>query len=233
MLISCFDVETIPNQNLPGGVTPEFDPSTVKHGRTLDPEKRQAKEAAERAKFDNGLVKKMSLHPDLCEVVCFCGAIYDTVTGLADQVAYTGEPLAIEAGWNFIYNAYHKTMPIVSYNGNGFDLPVLLHRAMDLNIPMPRRIYNDLTRRYSTKAHYDLMQVLADWDRTRWESLDFYLNRYGMGSKGGHGSQVYGWWKDGNLKQIEEYCTNDVLSTAKLFARVEGWIVEGIGIEDA
>ena len=121
----------------------------------------------------------------------------------------------------------------MSFNGNGFDLPALLHRAMHLNIPMSRRIYNELTRRYSTKSHIDLMQVLADWDRQKWESLDFYLKSFGLGGKTGDGGQVYGMWKDGKIDEIEEYCMNDVLSTAKLFARIESWIVESVGIGDA
>jgi len=233
MQIAVFDIETIPNQNLPDGVAPKFDPLSVKHGRTKDQAKRDAKEAAERAKFNAGLNKKMSLHPDQCEVVCFCGAIYDTTTGDADRLTISGEPATISDGWKFIYDAYHKAIPIVSFNGNGFDLPVMLHRAMYLNITMSRRIYNELTRRYSTKSHIDLMQVLADWDRQKWESLDFYLKSFGLGGKTGDGGQVYGMWKNGKHKEIEEYCMNDVLSTCKLFARVEGWIVEGVGVDDA
>ena len=233
MEICCFDIETIPNQNLPKNVTPQFDPLSVKHGNTKDQAKRDAKEAAERAKFSHSLDKKMSLDPDLCQVACFCGAIYDTTTGVADQVVYTGEPAAITLGWKFIYDAYHKAIPLVSYNGNGFDLPVLLHRSMDLQVPMSRRIYNELTRRYSTKSHYDLMQVLADWDRQKWQPLDFYLNRFGLGGKTGDGGHVYGMWKEGNIKAIEEYCMSDVLATAALFRRVEPWIVETVGVEDA
>lgn len=233
MLVAVIDLETTPHQNLPEGVTPQFDPSTVKHGNTKDQAKRDAKEAAERAKFDHSVDKQMSLDADLCQVVCFCGAIYDTITGDVEKLTISGEPATISDGWQFIYNAYHKTIPIVSYNGNGFDLPVLLHRAMDLQIPFSRRIYNDLTRRYSTKSHYDLMQVLADWDKQRWQSLDFYLQRFGLGGKTGDGGQVYGMWKEGKHKEIEEYCMNDVLKTAQLFARIEPWIVPGVGVEDA
>lgn len=234
MEIACFDIETIPNQNLPENVTPQFDPKTVKHGRTKDPEKRQTKENEEQSKFDSSLSKKMSLHPDLCEIVAFCGAIYDTETeNTLTTVSLQSEPNAVNSGWAFIYEAYHKAIPIVSFNGNSFDLPVILHRAMDLRIPISRRIYNELTKRYSTKSHYDLMQILADWDRQRWQSLDFYLNRFCIGSKGGHGSQVYGWWKDKNFEKIQKYCMEDVLNTCKLFAHIEKWIVEGVGVGDA
>ena len=109
---------------------------------------------------------------------------------------------------------------------------MLLHRAMDLNIPVSGRIYKDITKRYSITHHYDLIQVLAGWDKQRWEKLDFYLRRFGIGGKTGDGSQVYGMWQKGEIQKIEEYCKNDVLSTAKLFARVESWIVPGVSTDD-
>ena len=233
MQIAAFDIETIPHQNLPAGVTPEFDPDGVKHGNTKDEDKRQAKEAQARAIFKHGLDKTMSLHPDLCQVITFCGVRYDTTTGVISQVVTSGEPTTIENGWQWIKEAYKSYTPIVSYNGIGFDLPVMLHRAMDLNVPVSGRMYRDLTKRYNPQGHYDLIQILSGWDRQKYESLDFYLKRYGIGGKTGDGSQVYGMWKNGQIKEIEEYCIADVLKTAQLFARLESWIVEGSGVEDA
>ncbi len=235
MLIAAFDIETIPNQNLPEGVTPAFDPLTVKHGQTKDPAKRETKEAAERAKFNHGLIKKMSLHPDLCEVVCFCGVRYDTISGVPSSIwtIASGEPETIETAWKFISDAYHAFLPIVSFRGIGFDLPVLLHRAMDLKYSaVSGRVYQDITKRYSIRHHYDLMEILAGWERQKWESLDFYLRRFGIGKKTGDGGDVYKMWKAGRTKQIEAYCSNDVLMTAKLFARLEGWIVPGVSTDD-
>jgi DNA polymerase elongation subunit (family B) len=233
MIIAAFDIETVPHQSLPDGVTPEFDPDSVKTGNLKDLEKIQAKEAQARAIFKNGLDKSMSLHPDLCQVACFCGATYDTETTECTTVSYLTERDAIISGWSFIYEAYHHFTPIVSYNGMNFDLPVMLHRAIDLYVSVSGRMYRDLTKRYSTQCHYDLMQILAGWDRQRYESLDFYLKRYGIGTKTGDGSQVYKMWKDGKTKEIEDYCLNDVLLTAKLFSRLEAWIVPGVGVDDA
>jgi len=233
MIIATVDLETIPNQNLPAGTTPQFDPKTVKHGKTIDPVKRQVKEAAERAKFNNGLTKKMSLHPDLCEVVCFCGMRYDTVSGEHEDTVVSGEPETIEAAWKFISDAYHSFVPIVSYNGIGFDLPVLMHRAMQISYSaVSGRVYQDITKRYSITHHFDLMQILAGWDRQRWESLDFYLRRFKIGAKTGDGGDVYKFWKAGRTEQIEAYCKSDVLLTARLFARLESWIVPGVSTDD-
>ena len=232
MEIYCFDIETIPNQSLPAGVTPEFDPARVKFGNTKDPQKKGAKVEAERRKFDKALVKKMSLHPDLCEVICFGGMVYDTVTGEHQDTIISGDEEAVFGAWAFITAATRAYSHLVSFNGIGFDLKVLLHRAIDLNIKVPSRIYSEITRRFSVQYHYDLMQVLSDWDRQAWMGLDFYLRRYGIGEKTGSGGDVYQMYQDGKIKEIEQYCLDDVLLTAKLFARVEQWIVRGTGPED-
>ena len=231
MRVAVIDIETVPEETSP--VKPEFDPTTIKYGNTKDPEKREAKEAAERAKFNHSLTKKMSLHPDMCQVVCFVGMTYDTETGEHKDTVAMGEPGTITQAWKFIAEAYHSFTPIVSYNGIGFDLPVLLHRAMLLNVPTSGRIYQDLTKRYSITHHFDLMQILAGWDRQRWESLDFYLRRFNLGAKTGDGGDVYKLWQDNKLKEIEDYCKNDVLMTAKLFSRLEQWIVPGVSTDDA
>jgi len=232
MIIATFDIETVPSTNLPTEIIPQFDPSTVKHGNTKDIAIRDAKEAKARAIFNAGLTKTMSLHPDLCEVVCFVGMRYDTISGEHEDTVVSGEPEAVLAAWKFISDAYHAFIPLVSYNGIGFDLPVLLHRAMDLNVTMSGRIYQDLTKRYSITYHYDLMQLLAGWDRQKWESLNFYLQRFGIGKKTGDGGDVYKMWKAGRTEQIEAYCKSDVLLTAKLFARIEKWIVPGVSTDD-
>ena len=66
-----FDIETIPCQSLPEGVKPEFDPDTVKLGNVKDQAKIDEKREKAKQEFEEGLIKKMSLDPDLCEVVCF------------------------------------------------------------------------------------------------------------------------------------------------------------------
>ena len=232
MKIAAFDIETIPHQNLPQGTKPEFDPSTVKHGNTKDQAIKDAKEAKARAIFNAGLVKTMSLHPDLCEVVTFCGMRYDTISGEHEDTVVSCEPDAVSSAWRFLSNAYHAFVPIVSYNGIGFDLPVLWHRSMELNVSISGRIYQDLTKRYSITHHYDLMQILAGWDRQKWKSLNFYLQRFGIGKKTGDGGDVYKMWKAGRTEQIEAYCKSDVELTAKLFARLESWIVPGVSTDD-
>ena len=65
---------------------------------------------------------------------------------------------------------------IVTYNGNAFDLPMLMRRAKYLDVPFPA-INID---RYKS-PHVDLCAILSGGDRDKRRSLSFYARRLGMG----------------------------------------------------
>ena len=207
MNFAIFDIETIPNQSLSEDMKSDF-AKTVKAGN-LGAEKAQEK-----------IDKKMSLDPDLCEVVCF--AVYNN--DKFPPSTYSVKPIG--DAWRLIKKAYLDHIPLVSYNGIAFDLPVLWHQAMKLNIPVSPQMYSDLTRKYENKFHYDLMQWFSGWDRTKWKPLDFYLKLFNIGEKSGDGSDIYPWWKSGDYDKIRTHCEEDVRLTAKLFERVAQWIVK-------
>ncbi len=220
MRFCVIDCETVPNTTLPNGVKPEFDASSVKLGNIKDEGKRLDKLEQAADEFDKALDKKMSLDPDLCEVVCFVGKCEDSIW-YSNNVTLD----YIERAWDFIKHYYLAHIPLVSFNGIGFDLPILLHQAMRLNIPVSPQMYSDLTKRYDNRWHYDLMQILAGWDKSKWKPLAFYLKLFDIGAQVGEGSDVYDWWKAGEYDKIREHCENDVKMTAQLFERLKDWIV--------
>ena len=222
MKFCVYDIETIPSLSLPDGVKPEFSRDNVKLGNTLDPVKVKEKVAKAKAEFDAALDKKMSLDPDLCEVVCF--GLYDSPTNNT-AIRMSPKHIVAASAWTFIKEAYLKHIPLVSFNGIAFDLPVLWHQAMKLSIPVSPQMYYDLTKRYDNRYHYDLMEILAGWDRSKWKSLDFYLKLFGIGEKIGDGSEIYGWWQAGLYENIREHCEQDVKLTAKLFEKLQNYIV--------
>ena len=222
-LFKVIDIETIPSQALPEGLVPEFDRDSVKVGNIKDSTKIEEKIIAAEIEFNEGLDKKMSLDPDLCEVVCFA---FKTPN---DKWVYGhGQPCLVGDAWDVIKGSYINHVPLVSYNGIAFDLPVLWHSAMRYNIPVSPQMYSDLTKKYQNPYHYDLMQILAGWDRTKWKPLDFYLKLFGIGEKTGEGSEIYGWWQAQKYEKIKEHCENDCKLTAKLFERLVNWVVKEI-----
>lgn len=234
MKIAAFDCETIPGQSLSENVTPEFDPDEIKTG-AMGPAKAQEKVDKERAKFEEGLDKKMSTDKDLCQVTTFVGYIYTTSIAeekVIDKKVLQWPPLdeeyeVIHGAWDFIRYAYNANIPLVSFGGKGFDLPVLFAAAMRLDIPVSRPMYDSLTFRYENARHYDLMRSLTgETHPVRGKSLEFYLNLFQLGNKteGMDGSQVYPAWQAKEYTKISEYCEQDVFMTAKLFERVEPWM---------
>ncbi len=110
---------------------------------------------------------------------------------------------------------------LVTYNGRGFDLPVIALRCLRHGVPL--RFYyqdRDVRYRYSELGHLDLFDSLSDHGASRIGSLDALAHVIGLpGKVGVDGSQVEGLYKAGQLELIKKYCLTDVAQTAFLLLR--------------
>ena len=216
MLNFCaLDIETVPRTDLPKECIPALKPPAK---NLVDPIKiEKAKAEAEQAR-----IKQMSLDPDLCQVVC----VGTAMKGESPISSLGREFDNVSSAWCFIEVNYFKHIPLVIFNGIQFDLPVLWHAAIRLGISVDPRMYKDLTKKYDNKYHFDIMQIMAGWDRTRYKSFDFYLHWLGLEPKTGDGSMVYEWWKGGGYETIRTYCEADVDSLVKLWEKIEPYVRE-------
>ncbi len=110
---------------------------------------------------------------------------------------------------------------LVTYNGRGFDLPVIALRALCHGVALPW-YYRDrnVRSRHSEDGHFDLCDWLADHGAIRSGSLDAITRLIGLpGKQGVDGSQVEGLYAAGGLPEIERYCLRDVAQTAFLYLR--------------
>jgi len=116
-----------------------------------------------------------------------------------------------------------KKPTVVTWNGRGFDMPVITSRALRHGIGMPWWFQDRNTRyRYSTEGHFDLMDFLADFGATKNARLDVYAKLVGLpGKVGVDGSQVAPMVHAGKLDEVNSYCLCDVAQTAGIFLRVE------------
>jgi predicted PolB exonuclease-like 3'-5' exonuclease len=123
------------------------------------------------------------------------------------------------------------TPQIVSWNGGGFDLPVLHYRAMIHGIAAPRYWdmgddnrdfrFNNYIGRYHTR-HLDLMDLLAMYQARGYAPLDELAQLCGLpGKLGMDGSQVWQAFQDGKIDDIRNYCETDVVNTYLLFLRFQ------------
>ena len=112
---------------------------------------------------------------------------------------------------------------IVSWNGRGFDLPVLMLRSFRWGIPL--RWYfaeKNYRYRYSEDNHIDLMDVMSDYGAAgrKGFKLDGLARAIGLPGKYGiDGSLVQRYYEDGRLDEIETYCLTDVIQTSFVFLR--------------
>jgi predicted PolB exonuclease-like 3'-5' exonuclease len=121
------------------------------------------------------------------------------------------------------------TPQLVSWNGSGFDLPVLHHRALIHGVTAARYWdwgdddrefrYNNYLSRYHSR-HLDVMDVLAAYQPRANAPLDAMARLCGFpGKLGMDGSAVAAAVAAGQLAEVRNYCETDVLNTYLLYQR--------------
>ncbi len=121
---------------------------------------------------------------------------------------------------------------LVSFNGRGFDLPVLELAALRYGIPAPRYFASDSRRSRESENHLDLYEYLTNFGATGLRGgMNLLLKMIGMDGKTDlDGSKVQSYFEAGRLEEIRQYCRTDVIRTYALFLRAElmrGRIDEG------
>lgn len=114
---------------------------------------------------------------------------------------------------------------LVSFNGRGFDLPVLELAALRYGIAAPMHFSESGAgrARYSEARHLDLCDYLSNFGAFRIHGgIDLLLKMVGLPGKVGiDGSQVQSLYEAGRIDEIHRYCRSDVIQTYFLFLRVE------------
>ncbi len=121
------------------------------------------------------------------------------------------------------------TPTLVSWNGSGFDLPVLHYRSLLHSVDAPRYWdtgeddrdfkWNNYLNRFHAR-HTDLMDVLAAYQARAVTSLDVMATLLGFpGKMGMSGASVWEFFQQGKIKEIRDYCETDVLNTYLVYLR--------------
>lgn len=123
------------------------------------------------------------------------------------------------------------TPQLISWNGSGFDLPVIHYRSLLHAVAAPTYWevgeqetefkWNNYLNRYHYR-HLDLMDLLALYQNKAFAPLDEIATMLGFpGKMGMSGSKVYTQYKAGDLSSIRNYCETDVLNTYCIYLRFE------------
>ncbi|MFZ1934385.1 MAG: 3'-5' exonuclease [Thermoguttaceae bacterium] len=125
-------------------------------------------------------------------------------------------------GWE----AYRRPT-LVSFNGRGFDLPLLELAAFRYGISAPGwfqgagKSFDQPRNRYNSVAHLDLYELLTNFGATRFTGgLNLAANILGKpGKMDIQGDMVQDLYDAGRLAEINDYCRCDVLDTYFVFLR--------------
>jgi hypothetical protein len=130
------------------------------------------------------------------------------------------------------YDGVERLVPqLVSWNGGGFDLPVLNYRALINGVAAPKFWdqgeddkdfrFNSYLGRYHQR-HLDLMDVLAMYQPRSNAPLDEVAQLAGFpGKLGVGGAQVWSAFQAGKIGEIRNYCEADTVNTYLLFLRFQ------------
>jgi predicted PolB exonuclease-like 3'-5' exonuclease len=217
MTILVFDIETIPD---------------IETGRKLydlhdlsDEETAQAMFALRRAKAGNDFL------PHYLQKICAISLVLShgsqiKVWSLGDELSDEKELIT-----RFFAGIDKHTPTLVSWNGSGFDLPVLHYRALDHGITASTYWeagenqqafrWNNYLSRFHYR-HIDLMDIIAGYQNKAFAPLDEISSMLGFpGKMGMSGSKVWEQYLGGQIKSIRDYCETDVLNTFCVYLRFE------------
>lgn len=138
------------------------------------------------------------------------------------------EKTILEKFFNLIEN-YQPVL--VSWNGNGFDLPVLHYRALFHHVSAPaywdighfdsQRKWANYLARFQWQ-HIDLMDIIAGYQARTVAPLNDIAKLCGFpGKLETDGSAVLDLYQDNNVQAIRDYCETDVLNTYLVYLRFE------------
>lgn len=132
------------------------------------------------------------------------------------------------------WSLYEATTPIiVSYNGRGFDLPLLELVSMREKLVIPKPYWGKYgPRNRFGDGHVDLQEFINNFGSARmFGGLDTIAKMIGLEGKSDVcGSDVYRLHLEGKKDEIREYCLRDVKDTAAIFLRTR--VMMGILTQD-
>lgn len=137
-------------------------------------------------------------------------------------------------GWE-----HYQRPTLVTFNGRGYDMPVLEFGAFRYGISLPAwfnvesRSFEQSRNRYNVDRHIDLQDFFSNFSAVRVNGgLNLISNLiYKPGKSGIDGSQVQGLYFEGQAEKINDYCRCDVLDTYFVFLRTRV-LIGRVSLED-
>ena len=114
---------------------------------------------------------------------------------------------------------------LITFNGRGFDLPVLRYRALQYGISAPwysngATRWENYDQRFRPEWHCDLMDVFTGYGASKAAKLGEMCDLLDIPCKPGFdGADVLDRFRAGQMREIRDYAISDVIATYALFLK--------------
>ena len=166
-----------------------------------------------------------ALPPAPCwDIVCIGGLLLDLdPAGVKASLRIVSG--AGPAEWVARVNLLAERATLVSFNGRGFDAPVIEATALRLNVPIPTLMSKRFRGRYDA-GHQDVADYLSNHGAVGMVSQDLWCQSIGLPGKGAVcGADVAGLVAAGRTAEVRDYCLADVLQLGVL--TLDAWRMAG------
>jgi len=140
----------------------------------------------------------------------------------------------------FFSEIEQRTPTLVSWDGTGFDLPVIHYRSLRNNVSAPgywETVDNNNSFRHDNylsryhDRHTDLRDVLSSYNESEGAPLNDIALMLGYpGNKGMDSDQIWDEYQQGNISTIRNYSETSVLNTYLVYLRFQ--LIRGVINED-
>jgi 3'-5' exonuclease len=159
---------------------------------------------------------------DPCTGRIICIGVYWIELDKSRAYCHEDERELLANFWNDIGQI--RPQKYVTFNGKSFDFPYINIRSAINGVPIPRDAVLD-TRRFSTERHFDVREVMTNYERYRKGTLEFFCEIFGVPSpkNGINGKNVGEYFKAGKLDEIAKYCLGDCKATGQLYLKLRNY----------
>lgn len=224
-----FNIETIPDANIPQSLIPvpdDFDaPANWK-----DPAK-IAEFKAEKVKEE---MAKMSLSPLTGYIVCYTEIYGDTDTiGVLKTLSLPSsrEEDIVKHFFSRVAEFRKEGLMLFGYNSKSFDYPFLVMKGIQHGVVSSQDVMlHDFVSKYIDDAHFDIYLYLSGFESRKKGKLSQWGERLGCKEKVfGSGDLVGPWYEAGDIQSIVRHCESNVKVTYELALKL---VLERMRIED-
>lgn len=173
--------------------------------------------------------RKAGIYAEFGKVICMVAGRFSinedaTVSLRLKTLTETDEPTLLK-NISIFLDGFPKDFYLCAHNGKEFDFPYLCRRMLVNNIPLPNPLKLSNKKPWEVR-HYDTLEMWKFGDRKAFTSLEMLAALFDIPTSKDEmdGSEVNTiFYKEKNIEKIASYCRKDVIVTAKLFLKLQGF----------